>query len=977
MPDIVTVPETRPTVPPAKGPEGDEPSVPRGFAVTSEAALPVSVPGYPEVPGYEILGELGRGGMGVVYQARQLGLNRLVALKLLTPGAHAGPDERARFRREAEAIARLHHPNVVGIYEVGEYAGQPYSSMELCEGGSLEQRLARGPLPPHEAARLTAALARGIHAAHNAGVIHRDLKPANVLLQKDLTQRRQDAKKEKEGEGNLPGSSSSLGGLASLREVLPKITDFGLAKQLDAGIGLTATGVVLGTPSYMAPEQASGRAKEAGPAADVYALGAVLYACLTGRPPFQAATPLDTILQVLGDPPVPPSQRRRHVPSALEAICLKCLEKEPHRRYPSAAALADHLERFLTGGLGAEKPSRKDLERLAWRFLGRAQRVARLAASALLALAVPCLVVGYALPDWGGQLLVAGLRNLGWVALYPGLGLAVLCGVVWILARLRARPRVLAMAFRPDGRALALGRADGGLRLLDLNSEEVRVLVAGGFRPYTPGELPFQLRAPAVRALAFRKREEGEELAVLDAPGDVTLWGPTTSQQPRTVLTVGRTTAAAFSPDGRWLAGAAGGWSVVWQAAWGRWAWRLLRLAGRTTPALRVWLWDLSAEPQPGAASRNARPAGSSGDEVETRVRRRVEALIRPIENTDLQGQIMLVGRIVAVLLTAWCVAFLMLHFEILSGLIVTSIICAVVAGLALRFRSTWLARRVVRQFNQKIPEHDAERGLALEILAGLKSRASFMKKTKKALGVLPNPGGPGGLSSSPGVSVATDARFFSAMIFSPTAPAFAALTESGLRLYRLDADGQLTEQALARGEVHPRAVPAFTADGGSVVVRLCDGSLKAWEVATGQPLDSANGPRTGPALLYGPDGRSAVAVNADGTASLWDLTAAKEQAVLSMEAPPNVTVLAPAEAAPGPEDILRQGVCRVAFSPDGLTLALADGIGGVAWCDVTEARRTAACRPGREHRKPSGAEWWARLLLDKLTQLFLVDRGR
>jgi hypothetical protein len=245
-----------------------------------------------------------------------------------------------------------------------------------------------------------------------------------------------------------------------------------------------------------------------------------------------------------------------------------------------------------------------------------------------------------------------------------------------------------------------------------------------------------------------------------------------------------------------------------------------------------------------------------------------------------------------------------------------------------------------------KFPEHAAERGLALEILAGLMSRASFVKKAKKALGVSPIPAAPGGHSSSPGVSVATDARFFSAMIFAPAAPAFAALTETGVRLYRLEAASLLVEQALAGREVEPRAVPAFTPDGASVVVRLRDVSLGAWEVATGRPRDDVRGPASGLAVVYAPDGRSAVTVNADGTASRWG-PAGQEEAVLAMDAPPNVTVRAPAEAARGPEDALQQGVRCAAFSPDGRTLALADGVGDLAWCDVAEVRRTAVGKRG------------------------------
>ena len=227
---------------------------------------------YEPVPGYDILGELGRGGMGVVYKARQTNLDRLVALKMILSGGHAGEGELARFRTEAEAIARLQHPNIVQVYEVGEHDGKPFFSLEFCPGGSLDRQLNGTPLAPANAAKLVETLGRAMHAAHQARVIHRDLKPANVLLTADGT---------------------------------PKITDFGLAKKLD-DVGQTQSGAIMGTPSYMAPEQAGGKNHAMGPPADIYALGAILYDLLTGRPPFKAATPLDTILQVVSDEPVPP-----------------------------------------------------------------------------------------------------------------------------------------------------------------------------------------------------------------------------------------------------------------------------------------------------------------------------------------------------------------------------------------------------------------------------------------------------------------------------------------------------------------------------------------------------------------------------------------------------------------------------------------------------------------------------------------------
>ena len=304
------------------------------------------------VPGYEVLGELGRGGMGVVYKARHAGLNRVVALKMILAGGHAGPDELARFRGEAEAVARLKHPNVVQVYDVGEAGGLPYFSLEFVEGGSLDRKLAGTPLAPSEAATLVETLARAIAAAHAAGLVHRDLKPANVLLTADGT---------------------------------PKVTDFGLAKRLDAA-GQTASGAVMGTPSYMAPEQAGGKSKEIGPACDAYALGAILYECLTGRPPFKAATALDTILQVVADDPVPPRQLNAQVPADLETICLKCLQKEPAKRYESAAALADDLRRFVEGRPIVARPVGR-WER-ATKWVRRNPVVAGMAAAVVVALLV-------------------------------------------------------------------------------------------------------------------------------------------------------------------------------------------------------------------------------------------------------------------------------------------------------------------------------------------------------------------------------------------------------------------------------------------------------------------------------------------------------------------------------------------------------------------------------------------------------------
>jgi tRNA A-37 threonylcarbamoyl transferase component Bud32 len=284
-----------------------------GVTPQEHAAKPTPLP---VIDGYEIGELLGRGGMGLVFKARQKTLKRYIALKIVVSGAHAGAEERARFHTEAEAVARLGHPNIVQIYEVGEQAGCPYLALEFVGGGSLEQQLDGTPMPPRRAAQLLLDLARAVQHAHEQGIVHRDLKPANVLL--------------------------TEAGAA-------KIADFGLAKLLDVEHGHTRTGAVLGSPSYMAPEQAAGQLRAIGPATDVHALGAILYELLTGRPPFLGASFLETLDQVRTHDPVAPQALQPGVSADLEAICLKCLEKSPAQRYPSAAALSQDLDRFLRG----------------------------------------------------------------------------------------------------------------------------------------------------------------------------------------------------------------------------------------------------------------------------------------------------------------------------------------------------------------------------------------------------------------------------------------------------------------------------------------------------------------------------------------------------------------------------------------------------------------------------------------------------
>jgi predicted Ser/Thr protein kinase len=475
------------------------------------------------VAGYDVLGRLGKGGMGVVYKARQLSLDRLVALKMIRYAEDAGPEEHERFRSEAQAVARLQHPHIVQVHEVGECQGLPYFSMEFCHGGSLADHLDGTPWEPQRAARLVEALARAMQAAHGAGIVHRDLKPANVLLTVDG---------------------------------MPKVTDFGLARRLGQQ-GRTQTGAILGTPSYMAPEQA-GKAKEAGPPADTYALGAILYELLTGRPPFKAATDMDTMLQVMAEEPVPVRRLQPQVPKDVETICHQCLQKDPAKRYASAEALAEDLRRF-----GAAEP-------VMARRLGVLERAAK----------------------WARRRpAVAGL--LGLVALVGAAGLG---GVLWALGEaVRQRDLARVEAARADNKAAEarqvaaeaqrqtyfaeIGRAEAKLEAGDnLQAALVLERIGGEHRGWEYGYLRrrvegtvLTLRGHTAEAIAVCYSPEGSRLATASEDKTVKVWDVRSGAELFSLRGhAGRVTAVCYSPDGMRLATASYDQTIkVWDARTG------------------------------------------------------------------------------------------------------------------------------------------------------------------------------------------------------------------------------------------------------------------------------------------------------------------------------------------------------------------------------------------------------------------------
>jgi WD40 repeat protein len=770
----------------------------------------------PSVPGYEVLEELGRGGMGVVYKARRLDLQRTVALKMILTGA--GERDVARFRTEAAAVARLHHPNIVQVYDVGAAGSRPYLVLEFVAGGSLKRRLAGAPLPAIEAARLLETAARAVDAAHLQGVLHRDLKPANVLLAEGTGNREQGTADETSLLFPVPCS------------LFPKIADFGLAK-LCGGEEVTRTGEVVGTPSYMAPEQARAGA-EVGPEADVYALGAILYECLTGRPPFTAETPVDTLFQVLHVEPVSVTRLQPKAPRDLAVIAHKCLEKRPAGRYASAAALADDLRRFLDRQPIRARPA--GAAERAWKWARRRPAVAGLAAAvAAVALAGLAGVLGeWARADANARQAVKKADD-------------------------EAAARRDADEQRRRAERLSAGLAlDQGVRLCEEGKTGPGLLWMARALELTPDDDDL---AFAARANLADWREHF--CPVHPGPGQGTI-----------------VTSVAFSPDGR----------AVLTGDWGN-------TDGRPGPA-HARLWDAAAwgrgEPAPSVTVEHERPIWSVAIRPDGRAFATASedgtARLWDAETGQPLGEPMrYAGPVYAVAFSpdGRTVATAGLDVDPAAG---------GTAGGVVRFWDAADGKKsdvpesafpatVVRALAWSPDGRSLAVGSYLpgnQILLGT-TLPPTLAATASIGGVVRVVDASTGKARDHSLLHADEAR---AVAYSPDGKALATACRDGLVRFW---DAQ-TLQRLPVQMPHPYPVQslAFSRDGAVLVTgcgaiyrpRVGPGEVRVWDAATGQLLLQPPPPRTGwdADIVYGvalsPDGRTVAAASEDGRAWLWDL---------------------------------------------------------------------------------------------------------
>jgi WD40 repeat protein len=911
------------------------PPKPRPQAAASEA--PTLAPGQPpaathlgppEVPGYEVLRELGRGGMGVVYKARQVNLDRLVALKVILAGRHAGAQARARFKAEAEAVARLQHPNVVHIYDVGEHQELPFFSFELCPGGSLGDRLDGTPLPAHPAAALAETLARAVHAAHQAGIVHRDLKPANVLLAADGT---------------------------------PKITDFGLAKRLDAAGAPTRSGTIMGTPSYMAPEQTGATMapeqtiampKGVGPATDVYALGAILYELLTGRPPFKGSSPMNTVLQLLTCEPVPPRALVPKVPRDLETICLKCLHKDARKRYASAAELAEDLRRFQAGEPIRARPISPWARGLKW--AKRNPVLASLLGSgglALLALAVMTVALFYS------TRLQAALGRAQRIQYAADMGLAQrawqenqvpralellerydpgrhrddpdLRGFEWhylwrlchsdLFTLTGHAGGVRAVAYSPDGRRLASASADGTVMVWDAQTGDDLLTLTGH---------SLAGRKVSVSAVVFSP--DGKHLASAATDQTVKLWDVQTGRETFTLQGHATpdhetTCCLAFSPDGKHLAGVRGGPTdpgagqagpevKIWDTATGM---EVLSLRGHTGEVISV------------AFSPDGRRLASAGLAYDAQKKTSGELKVWTLE-TGRELFSSAPGSVVNGV--AFSPDGRRLAAASSDG---TASVRDASDGhelLALKGHTLDVLGVAYNRDGSRLATASADRTLRVWDAQTGRELFSLQGHADIVWGVAWSPDGTRLASASDDTTVKMwDAQTSQepltlrghtgevyGVAFSPDSQRLASAGRDGAVKVWDAATGR--EDLALDGHWGPVRGVAFSPDGTRLASANEDGTVRVWDAQTGGP-DLRLAGHTGPvrAVAYSPDGTNLASASEDGTVKLWDAQTGQEVLALKVHTLP---------------------VFGVAFSPDGKRLASAVGDGTVRVWDVRTGQK-------------------------------------
>jgi len=774
----------------------------------TEASSPMHVRYFGD---YEIIREIARGGMGVVFQATQVSLNRPVALKMILAGQLANDTDVKRFYTEAEAAANLDHPGIVPIYEVGQHQGQHYFSMGFVEGQSLSQRLAEGPLPPGYAAELMKKVAESIEYAHQHGVIHRDLKPANILL---------------DSKGN------------------PRVTDFGLAKKREVDSGLTGSGQIMGTPSYMPPEQAGGGRGEVGPAADVYALGATLYCLITGRPPFQAATPMDTVIQVISDEPVPPRRLNPAVDRDIDTICLRCLEKEPTKRYASAAALAEELARFLAGEPILARPVGR-AER-AWRWCRRNPVVAGLTAALMLV-----FLAGFAGVAWKWQAAEREKHIARAAEQQEAAQRQIAAEQADLATREADRSRRLLYASDMSLAYQAWEAADTG-RARDLLEEQrpqpgqkdlrgfewryLWSLSQDGSRQTLRGHTSWfsQVNVVAGASVTVAFAPDGKTLATCEWDNSVRIWD--VASRPRVkVLAGGIPTSVAFAPDGKTLAIA----ELSGQAVR---LWDVAAHCERATLSHPTWVWSVAFSPDgkllaTGCEDRTVRIWDVARRQVVGILRGHISSPWRVVFSPD--------GRTLASAGLSKSVDNSVRLWDVAAGRLIA----------ALQGHTKWVTALSFSPDGKLLASASADSTVRL-----------WDSATTQAVKTLREPG-----------------TVLNSVAFAPDGKTLATGGGDGtVRVW----DAMKTEVvALLRGHTAPVTAVAFAPDGRSLVSASRDGTVKVWDAASQQSPNTLSGHQSFlTSLAVSPDGKTLAVSDADEhdhTVKLWDLASRRPVAIL------------------------------------------------------------------------------------------------